>query len=303
MVCANAAEARRPPSSGPLHGLEDDFHALQPVAALVEDAAVDGAGGGEADVDAGRHAAGADVDRCAERRVARAVPAPSRSPWRAPHRVGAGLDRPGLEPAVVVRSCRSAESIGPGDFVAGVGDRTARTARRQSGRGRRRFPRESFWPAAGAWFCAAASGDAAVPVSVAPPITTPRRTSGTAAASQPEGRGADDDGESRRRTRCSSGPSVAASASVVAAAKRFEIGERRRVDDPIAAERHRDVVAAVFPLRADAPRDPPARRVVEEQHLGGGLQQVDGEVVAPDVRELVGDDRIELQRGRGRSTR
>ena len=49
-------------------------------------------------------------------------------------------------------------------------------------------------------------------------------------------------------------------------------------------------------LHADAPGDPPARRVVIQQRFGHRLQHVDQIVVAPDVRQLVGDDRLELGR-------
>ena len=291
---------RGPPAAeqGTAHGIEHDFHALQPVAAIVEDAAVDGAGGGEADVDAGRHAAGTDVDRGAERRVERAVPAPHVALGARHHGVGAGLDRPGFEPPVVVGRA-GGRVLGPGDFVAGTGDGTpglrvddlpADNARSRRNRlARRREPGSAPRP-----------GEAAVPVSVALAITARTSASGAAAATHPDGRG----GRGRRRQQSAHPLEERAvggrQGQRGAAPQRLEIGQSGRVDQAIAAERDGDVVAAVLTLGADTARDPPAGRVVEEQDLGGRLQDVDGEVVAADVGELVRDDGVEM---RGRETR
>ena len=106
-----------------------------------------------------------------------------------------------------------------------------------------------------------------------------------------------DGAPSRRRTRCSSEPPVAASASRPrAAAQLLEVGQRARVGVRIAAQADREIVAAVLALGANPPRQPPHRRVVEQQRLDQRLQQVDEIVVAADVRELVGEDRLELLR-------
>jgi hypothetical protein len=64
--------------------------------------------------------------------------------------------------------------------------------------------------------------------------------------------------------------------------------ERARVVDRAAAGRDREVVAAVLPLDPHALRHPPHRRVVEEQRLCRGLDEVDEVVVAADVGQLVG---------------
>ena len=56
------------------------------------------------------------------------------------------------------------------------------------------------------------------------------------------------------------------------------------------------IVAAVFAFLANAPGDPPDARVEEQQRFGNRLQQVDRIVAAADVRELVGDERLDLRR-------
>ena len=125
-------------------------------------------------------------------------------------------------------------------------------------------------------------------------ITT---SSATPAASQPGARPACVGAPSSRRTRCSSDPPVAASTSVAGCRTQpFELGERRRVGHRIAAQAHREIVAAVLALDADPARQPPHRRVIEQQRLDERLQQVDEVVVTPDVRELVREDRLELVR-------
>ena len=80
------------------------------------------------------------------------------------------------------------------------------------------------------------------------------------------------------------------------AAQLLEIGQRVRVGVRIAAQAHRQIVAAVLALDADPARQPPHRRVIEEQRLDERLQQVDEVVVAADVRQLVREDRLELLR-------
>ena len=76
----------------------------------------------------------------------------------------------------------------------------------------------------------------------------------------------------------------------------FEVGKRLRVSIRIAAQADRKIVAAVLALDADAARQPPDRRMIEEQRLDERLQQVHQVVVAADVRELVREDRFELLR-------
>ena len=49
-------------------------------------------------------------------------------------------------------------------------------------------------------------------------------------------------------------------------------------------------------LLPHAPRHPPRRRVVKQQGLDHGLEDADEVVVPPDVRELVGQQRVELER-------
>ena len=104
------------------------------------------------------------------------------------------------------------------------------------------------------------------------------------------------DGRPRmRRTRPTSEPSVAASANA-AALHRRQLGERRDIDQAIAADRDRQIVAAVLALGAHFGRHPPHGRVIEEQRLDDRLQQVDEIVVPPHVRELVRENRFELLR-------
>jgi hypothetical protein len=79
-------------------------------------------------------------------------------------------------------------------------------------------------------------------------------------------------------------------------AQLLEARERPRVLERVAAHGDREVVAAVLALHAHAARDPPHGRVVEQQRLDDRLQQVDEEVVPPDVRELVRQDHLELRR-------
>ncbi len=84
---------------------------------------------------------------------------------------------------------------------------------------------------------------------------------------------------------------------------RFELGERFGVADWIAAQRDGDVVAAVLALRANAVREPPHRRMVEEQRLDDRLQHVDGVVVPANVRQLVRENRFDLRRRQRRERR
>ena len=56
----------------------------------------------------------------------------------------------------------------------------------------------------------------------------------------------------------------------------------------------RAVVATELALHADTTRDPPHGRVVEQQNLHEGLHDVHEVVVAGDVRQLVGDESLDL---------
>ena len=76
--------------------------------------------------------------------------------------------------------------------------------------------------------------------------------------------------------------------------KRLEIGKRAGVGDRITTQADGEVVAAVLALRANASRQPPDGGVIEEQRLDERLQEIDQIVVAPDVRELVRQNRLEL---------
>ena len=76
----------------------------------------------------------------------------------------------------------------------------------------------------------------------------------------------------------------------------LELDERLGVADRVAADGKRDEVAAVLAFAPDARREPPDSGMVEEQRFRERLQQVDEEVVSPDVRELVSEDRFDLRR-------
>jgi hypothetical protein len=75
---------------------------------------------------------------------------------------------------------------------------------------------------------------------------------------------------------------------------RFELGQRPRVRDAIAAEGDGEIVAAVFALGPGLARQPPHARMVEEQRLDRGLHQVGEIVVPPHVRQLVSENRLQL---------
>ena len=78
---------------------------------------------------------------------------------------------------------------------------------------------------------------------------------------------------------------------------RLEIRERLRVRHGIAAHRDRHIVAAVFTFEPDLFREPPHRRVIEEQRFRNRLKHVHRIIVAADVRQLVGENRLDLRRG------
>ncbi len=66
------------------------------------------------------------------------------------------------------------------------------------------------------------------------------------------------------------------------------------------AHRDRHVVAAVLAFGADASRHPPHGGVIEEDGFRQRLQDVDREVVTPDVRDLVRQDGFHLARRQSR---
>jgi hypothetical protein len=83
----------------------------------------------------------------------------------------------------------------------------------------------------------------------------------------------------------------------------LELDQRFGIADGVAAHRQRNDVAAVLALGADPRREPPDGGVVEEDGLGKRLQQIHQEVVAADVRELVGEDGFDLRRRQPRERR
>jgi hypothetical protein len=82
----------------------------------------------------------------------------------------------------------------------------------------------------------------------------------------------------------------------VGAAQLLELHQRLGVRQRVARGAHREIVAAQLALLAHPPRHPPHRGMIEEQRLDRALQQVDQVVVAADVRQLVGQDRLDLGR-------
>ena len=100
-----------------------------------------------------------------------------------------------------------------------------------------------------------------------------------------------------RRTRSRRLPPVAATPSSGRRIAQFlERRERAGVHDAIGADGDDDVVAAELAFEADAPRQPPDGRVIEEQRLDRALEEIDQVVVPPDVRQLVRENRVELGR-------
>ena len=78
------------------------------------------------------------------------------------------------------------------------------------------------------------------------------------------------------------------------AAPLFHQREGACVFNGVAAESHRDVIAAVFAFGADSLVQPPDCGMVEEQRLDADLEHVDKGIEALDVREFVGDDCLKL---------
>jgi hypothetical protein len=86
---------------------------------------------------------------------------------------------------------------------------------------------------------------------------------------------------------------------------RHQFRQRRHIQKAIAAYFDRKIVAAVLAFFPHLRRYPPHRGVIEQQRFNHGLQKINQVVVTTDVRELVGEDRLQLFRreagkGRGR---
>ena len=81
-------------------------------------------------------------------------------------------------------------------------------------------------------------------------------------------------------------------------ARRGAFGSARQWRRRECAEAHREIVAAVFPLDANAARQPPTRRAIEEHRFDEGLQQVHRVVVAADVRDSCASARSAAASGR-----
>jgi hypothetical protein len=76
----------------------------------------------------------------------------------------------------------------------------------------------------------------------------------------------------------------------------FEGGQGPGIGQPIAAGRHRQVIAAELAFRPDIMGDPPDGGVIEQQRFDQHLQQVHPVIVASDMGEFVGEDQFQLLR-------
>jgi len=72
-------------------------------------------------------------------------------------------------------------------------------------------------------------------------------------------------------------------------------GESLRVVERIAANGNRDVVAAVLAFNSNPFRHPPDRGMIKQHRFGERLEHVDEIVVAPNVGELVRENRLHLR--------
>ena len=79
-------------------------------------------------------------------------------------------------------------------------------------------------------------------------------------------------------------------------AQTFEVRQGAGVAQPVAANRHGQVIAAVLPLAPHLGGNPPDRRVIEKKGFHRRLQKIDQIVVAPHVGQLMSEDRFELPR-------
>ena len=76
----------------------------------------------------------------------------------------------------------------------------------------------------------------------------------------------------------------------------FQNQQRAREDGFVVDEFQREIVATQLSLVPNAIRQPPDRRVIEEQCLGHDLQRIDQPIVPENVSQLVSDDRFQLSR-------
>src|SRR5262245_4396941 len=80
--------------------------------------------------------------------------------------------------------------------------------------------------------------------------------------------------------------------------KFLQLSQRSRIDERIFASCDCHIIAAVFTLNADLPRDPPDCRVIEEQYLNQPLQKVDQIIISAYVRQFVRENSLQLLRGK-----
>jgi hypothetical protein len=80
-------------------------------------------------------------------------------------------------------------------------------------------------------------------------------------------------------------------------APRLDARQCPGIQEGVAADGYREVVATVLTLHPDGVRDPPHARVVEQHGLDDRLKEVDEIVVPADVRELVRQHGFDLLGG------
>ncbi len=76
----------------------------------------------------------------------------------------------------------------------------------------------------------------------------------------------------------------------------LHVDERRRVQARVTAHPHDEIVAAVLTLITHTSRHPPDRGMIEEERFDHALQHIDQVVVATHVRQLMGEQNLELLR-------
>ena len=76
----------------------------------------------------------------------------------------------------------------------------------------------------------------------------------------------------------------------------LHLQERAGEESRVAAQLHGDVVAALLALQPDPTRDPPDRRVIEEQGLNRCLNKIDQIVTSADMSKLVSQQSFQLLR-------
>jgi hypothetical protein len=82
----------------------------------------------------------------------------------------------------------------------------------------------------------------------------------------------------------------------------FQAGEDRRIATRFGSLRENDIIAAVFAFATDNIRNPPDGGVIEQKTFDRFLRQVHQIVQAPDVREFVGQEKLDLIGGQIRET-